>query len=54
MDTDASYSIQQAYAIMLHTAFFNPESSISIQKHRPYTGNLNYKMLGDSKNVFLR
>ncbi len=34
-------------------ALFNPEASIFIQKRHPYTGNLNPKTSGDSKNTFL-
>ena len=34
-------------------ALFNPEISVLIQKHHPYTGNLNSETLGDSKNAFL-
>jgi len=34
-------------------ALFNPETSISIQKQHPYTGNLNSGTPGDSKNAFL-
>ncbi len=34
-------------------ALFNPETSISIQKRHPYTGNLNSETSGDSKNAFL-
>ena len=37
----------------LPIALFNPETSIFIQKHHPYTGNLNSETLGDSKNAFL-
>jgi len=34
-------------------ALLNPETSISIQKRHPYTGNLNLETSGDSKNAFL-
>ncbi len=37
---------------LLH-ALFNPETSILIQKHRPYIGNLNSETPGDSKKAFL-
>ncbi len=36
-----------------HTALFNPETSILIQKRYPYTGNLNSETPGESKNAFL-
>lgn len=35
------------------TALFNLETSVSIQKHRHYTGNLNSETPGDSKSAFL-
>ena len=34
-------------------ALFNSETSVSIQKRHPYTGNLNSETSGDSKNAFL-
>ncbi len=36
-----------------HKALFNPETSVLIQKHHPYTGILNSETSGDSKNEFL-
>jgi len=33
-------------------ALVNPENPVLIQKRYPYTGNLNSKMSGDSKNTF--
>jgi len=39
--------------LIMASALFNPETSISIQKRHPYTGNLNSETSGDSQNAFL-
>ncbi len=38
----------------VYTALFNPETYISMQQRRPYTGNLNSEASGESKNPFLQ
>ena len=40
------------YEAGYHTALFSPKTSISIQKHHPYTGILNSEASGDSDNAF--
>jgi len=39
--------------MMAWSALSNPETTISIQKRHPYTGNLNSETSGDSKNTSL-
>jgi len=41
------------YSFIRPLALLHPETSISIQKRHPYTGNLNSETSGDSKNAFL-
>ncbi len=35
------------------SALFNPQTFTLIQKHHPYTGDLNSETLEDSQNAFL-
>ena len=45
-------TIAQFQKAASHISSFNPKTSISIQKHHPYTG-MNSETSGDSKNTFL-
>ncbi len=44
---------QQSCQDVPTSARLNPETSIVVQKHHPYTGNLNSAMSGDGQNAFL-
>ena len=53
IQADGTSAVQADDAEVTVVALFNPNTSISIQKRHPYTGNLNVKLSGDRKNAFL-